>query len=142
MGDRSFCYWCLEVGEAAAFVAAILPMVNECNRASANFIKEHMWIDSETPLASGFAQIKEALENVYACIGIRCDDVGGFLDDNGNYSDGAAPCTDAAEEEEKEEYDDSSDDETIKSSCAMTLDIFVVTIACIMLQMHLALRYL
>ena len=44
-----------------------------------------------------FKAVKSAFERNYACMGVRCGDVGGLWDDvNGGYMKDAAPCSSAS----------------------------------------------
>jgi hypothetical protein len=81
-----------ELGKAtgAAFSAAILPFIFQCNEDSASVVYSAFQKESVD-----FEAIKAALESTYACLGITCEDVGGLIDpNNGGYLKGAAPCGD------------------------------------------------
>ena len=70
--------------EGATFSAAVLPLVYDCNAASAavvsNNLKFGLFPDGVTDTArySDFAAVKAAFEDVYACLGITCAQVGGL----------------------------------------------------------------
>jgi hypothetical protein len=84
------------VAEGAAFSAAILPRVKNCDAAAAKVIADNMDIDSgSTPMSKGgFAAVKTAFESQYTCLGITCLDVGGLIVSGTQYHDGAEPCVD------------------------------------------------
>lgn len=55
-----------------------------------------MNIESSAPMGAGHKAVKEAFESVYSCISITCEDIGGLLESEGKYYEGAEPCTAAA----------------------------------------------
>lgn len=76
--------------EGATFAAAVLPVVHACDEDDAKIIYDNMGVDSSKP---NFEAVKEAFERNYACMGIRCEDVGGLYDSvNMKYFEGADPC--------------------------------------------------
>jgi hypothetical protein len=76
--------------EGATFAAAVLPMINACNPSDAQKIYNNMQVGKS---GANFAEVKEAFERNYECLGIRCADVGGVFDIvGGGYVDGAEPC--------------------------------------------------
>jgi uncharacterized protein (DUF305 family)/plastocyanin len=77
--------------EGAAFSAAILPRVHVCDAAAAKTISDNMKIDAAEPKPN-FAAVKAAFESVYACLGIKCGDVGGYILAAPQYHPGAEPC--------------------------------------------------
>ena len=81
--------------EGAAFVLAVLPIVHRCNSGAAFTIYNEMKPNSGNTV--DFTAVKAAFESTYACMGIKCADVGGFYDNtNSRYLTGAEPCVDAA----------------------------------------------
>jgi hypothetical protein len=79
-----------DIGEGAAFAAAVLPIVHHCSSADARIIYNNMRV--RNPNVS-FAAVKSALERNYECMGITCEDVGGYYDAaNEEYFPLAAPC--------------------------------------------------
>lgn len=62
--------------ELWAFVAAILPRVDECSADVAQVLRANSDIDSESaPLSAGFVAVKEELESIYSCLGMTCGQV-------------------------------------------------------------------
>ena len=92
--------------EGATFAAAVLPLVHHCNTASAAVVSANLKFGAATfsagsdadtsDFTSGmlpdFPKVKAAFEDVYACLGITCDMVGGLLDGDSPYA-GAGACT-------------------------------------------------
>ena len=71
--------------EGATFSAAVLPLVHDCNAASAAVVSDNLKFglfptggDAVTARYSDFAAVKAAFEDVYACLGITCAQVGGL----------------------------------------------------------------
>merc|ERR1719161_1936042 len=81
-----------EKAEGAAFSAAILPLVHECDASAAKIISDNMNIDSASPMAAGFKAVKDAFESTYDCLGITCNDVGGLILSGMDYYEGAETC--------------------------------------------------
>merc|ERR1712193_138736 len=89
-----------EFAEGAAFSAAILPRVHNCDTAAAKTISDTMnmeidksaWVSADT-----YPAVKKAFESTYACLGITCAHVGGLILDGTEYYEGAGPCEDAHE---------------------------------------------
>jgi hypothetical protein len=75
--------------EGATFSAAVLPLVNYCNPASAKIISDNQKFGLyDAGTFPDFAAVKTAFESTYACLGITCDHVGGLTvgTDAGCYS--------------------------------------------------------
>ena len=83
-----------EASELWAFSAAILPWIDLCDVDVAETVRANTDISSAAaPMSDGFASIKAQLESVYACVGITCAEVGGYINsDTGAYF--FEPCTD------------------------------------------------
>merc|ERR1711959_197397 len=83
-----------EKAEGAAFSAAILPRIHNCDAEAATIISDNMKIDSANPLGAGFDAVRAAFEKTYKCLGINCAQIGGLLmnADTGEYYEGFAPC--------------------------------------------------
>ena len=71
--------------EGATFSAAVLPLVHHCNTASAAVVSDNLKFglfpeggDAVIARYSDFAAVKAAFEDVYACLGITCAQVGGL----------------------------------------------------------------
>ena len=71
--------------EGATFSAAVLPLVHHCNTASAAVVSDNLKFglfptggDADPARYSDFAAVKAAFEDVYACLGITCAQVGGL----------------------------------------------------------------
>jgi len=75
--------------EGTAFAHAVLPMVHEIDETAAETIYDNLKADST---ATSAADVKAAFESVYEGMGITCEQVGGLLDDAGDYIDGMEPC--------------------------------------------------
>jgi hypothetical protein len=82
--------------EGAAFSAAILPRIAACSSTAAQLIRENMAMDTNTPMKSGFSEIKQTFESTFTCMGITCVDVGGVIQSGSAYYPLAAPCSDTA----------------------------------------------
>merc|ERR1719272_2411369 len=88
--------------EGSTFAAAVLPMVNYCNAASATIVANHMKFGlvfgTDGKYVSGtvpdFAAVKSALEAVYQCFGITCAHVGALGGVIPTQTATAAKCTD------------------------------------------------
>lgn len=77
--------------EGATFAAAVLPVVAACNAGDADTIYDNLKVGQGG--TADFAEVKEAFENNYGCMGISCADVGGIWDGAlGSYEAGAEPC--------------------------------------------------
>merc|ERR1719191_204502 len=89
-----------EFAEGAAFSAAILPRVHNCDAAAAKVISDNMNMEiaESARMSAGYAAVKTAFEKTYACLGMTCAHVGGLLLDTatGEFYEGAEPCEDAA----------------------------------------------
>jgi len=85
-----------EKAEGVAFLGAVIPQVYECSHEDAEILKRHMWIDGNIKASvDGFKSVKEAFQRNYGCLGIKCSDIGGHLDDlTDNYHQDFRPCTD------------------------------------------------
>jgi len=102
-------------GQGAAFAAAILPLVDECNEGNANII--HNDLAPGKTLGGSFEVIKAAFERSYDCLGITCNDVGGIINLRGNgYLTGAEACDNAQPVESDTDYDDQFDNDNYVSS--------------------------
>ncbi|CAB9509691.1 expressed unknown protein [Seminavis robusta] len=79
-------------GQAAAFAAAVLPILHACSAPRALQVYIDLAVGSGNSVS--YEVIKDALEKTYDCLQISCHDVGGLLDPVGNglYLKGAAPC--------------------------------------------------
>ena len=70
----------------ATFAVALLPLVYQCSSMSAATVSDNLKLGlfPETPIDFApeidFGALKSALENVYACLGISCAQVGGLID--------------------------------------------------------------
>merc|ERR1711957_696298 len=79
-----------EHAEGAVFAAAVLPRVAACDSEAAKTISDNLAIDVE-PMTGGFVAVKEAFESTYACLGIKCEDIGGLLLSDGEFYESAEP---------------------------------------------------
>merc|ERR1712106_1314912 len=85
-----------EKAEGVAFLGAIIPRLYACSHQDADTVKQHMWIDGDMSASKdGFKTVKDAFQRNYDCLGVRCADIGGHLDDlTDDYSKDFRPCTD------------------------------------------------
>ena len=84
--------------EGAVFAATILPFVYTCDTRVAKVIHENMKMGATTK----FADVKNALERSYACMGIVCKDIGGVWNHTlQGYESGASPCGVSANDKSK-----------------------------------------
>ena len=82
------------MAEAAVFAHAILPHIHSCSpKDAATIYKNTKIIENKEKPASecNYAAVQKALRNNYDCLGITCEDVGGYWDSRGYYED-AEPC--------------------------------------------------
>jgi len=81
-----------EKAEGVAFLGAVLPRLDNCNKMDAEILMKRMWIDGEMG-KDGFEVVKEAFQRNYQCLGVTCDDIGGLLDETvGDYYQDFHPC--------------------------------------------------
>ena len=79
-----------EKAEGAVFAAGVLPKVHAFDEEAASTIHSNMGVDAAS---TSFKDVKKAFEGVYKDMGISCSDIGGLLDPEGNYYEGAKPCS-------------------------------------------------
>ena len=78
-------------GQAAAYAAAILPLVHDCSVGNAFVIYDDL--APGKAVGGSFEVVKAALERTYDCLGVTCEDIGGLLNLRGDgYLKGAEPC--------------------------------------------------
>jgi hypothetical protein len=84
--------------EGATFSAAVLPLVHNCSQTAAATISDNLKFGlfpdgsvANTTRYSNFSAVKSAFEDVYACLGIECAQVGGLLNGTAPYP-GAKAC--------------------------------------------------
>jgi len=84
-----------EKAEGVAFLGAVIPQLHACSQKDADIVKKHMWMDGNIKATKdGFKTVKEAFQRNYGCLGIRCSDIGGHLDDlMDDYHPDFRPCT-------------------------------------------------
>merc|ERR1740130_2521868 len=75
--------------EGATFAAAVLPLVHYCNSAAATIVSDHMKFGADAPNTT---DVKSALEDTYACLGITCAHVGELMNGTAPYT-GMEKCT-------------------------------------------------
>jgi len=77
--------------EGATFAAAVLPILHACSASDATTVYNNMRTGSGAGV--DFAAVKEAFEKNYDCMQIKCEDIGGLLQADGeSFFDGAGPC--------------------------------------------------
>jgi len=67
----------------AAFAAAVLPHVHHCNPMAADVVYEQMKVGYDTA-SPDFKAVKSAVEGSYGCMNIKCSQVGGVVNGNGD----------------------------------------------------------
>jgi len=67
--------------EGAIFMAAVLPMINQCDSIQASIIYENMQVNPR--VEPDFVAVKSAFEACYEHLGITCSEVGGIASTNG-----------------------------------------------------------
>jgi len=70
-------------GEGAAFALGVLPRVYAESPAAAQIIYNAMGVQRNPDFE--YSEVKEAFESVYEAMGIDCEQVGGYLNDKGNF---------------------------------------------------------
>ncbi len=81
-----------EKAEGAVFAAAVLPRIHGADADAAMTIYENMKVGASS---TDHKAVKKAFEGVYEKLGLKCSDIGGLLDKNGeDFYEGAAPCKD------------------------------------------------
>lgn len=79
-------------GEAAAYAAAVLPILHNCSASDAAVVYEQLEYDNKDQ-DRDYVAIKSILENHYECMGITCEQVGGLWDPTTQtYRKDASPC--------------------------------------------------
>lgn len=77
--------------ETAMFVASVIPLVASCNEEDAKVIQMYATIGYSGEV--NYDIIKQAFENNYDCMKVKCEDVGGLWDDlKSDYFPKAEPC--------------------------------------------------
>jgi hypothetical protein len=80
-------------GEASIFALSVLPIVHACNPLDAEIIHDHL--KPRKAYDINFQAIKYALEKNYACMNIKCNEVGGIYDSSTQtFKPDAQPCSD------------------------------------------------
>ena len=84
-------------GEAAAYAAAVLPILHNCSASDAEFVFQQLEYNNDED--RDYVAIKKVLEQHYECMGITCEQVGGLWDPaTMSYRSGAAPCSSGGED--------------------------------------------
>jgi len=82
-----------ERGRGAAFLAALLPDLHSCNPTDAKTIYDELSAVTSSGKKPDYNVVRAALEHHYDCLGVTCDDVGGYLSpDTGGYYKDTHPC--------------------------------------------------
>lgn len=92
-------------GELWAFAAAILPLIHECDEDVGNTVRINTDISLSSIMVDGYVHVKEQVESVYSCLGIKCSDVGGYVGDGTEYKSDFGPCSDGDDSGELEEWE-------------------------------------
>lgn len=85
-------------GKAAAYLAALMPDLYHCSPQTAEIVMEElaiMWPHNNAPtkLRPDYQRVQNALEHQYQCLGVTCDEIGGFINQaTGDYYEGTHPC--------------------------------------------------
>lgn len=109
----------------AAYAASIVPLIAACNYQDAEIIKNAM--DTMKTENTEFSIVKSAFERHYACLAVKCHDIGGYWDKTKKrYHNGAEPCTfDVAED------DNSSDEKVTKRRWVISGTVIAMIVACL-----------
>jgi len=95
-----------EVGRGTAFLAALLPDLHHCSREAADIVQsefqrfrqQHTKHSTTSTNANSnvrnYDVVRDAIEEQYLCLGVTCDEVGGYLNPKtGHYFDASTrPC--------------------------------------------------
>lgn len=85
-------YWAPYGAEAAAFASSLLPLVHQCDPASAKIIHDNLQVQNMPNV--DFMAVKRSLEKNYPCLKVSCKQVGGINNPfSGGYLENAEPCT-------------------------------------------------
>ena len=79
--------------EGWAFAAAVLPQIDRCDSAAAATVRANLDVAASEPMKDGVAAVKAAVESVYCCLGITCEDVGTLMHSYGTPYLGMHACT-------------------------------------------------
>jgi len=97
-------------GAGAAFAAALLPLIHECNEGNADIV--HGDLSPGEIMGGSYDVVKAALERSYECLNVRCEDVGGIMNLRGDgYVVGAEACGGVTPMVSDVDYDDQVADE-------------------------------
>lgn len=82
-----------EHGKGAAFLAALLPELHKCSPNTAQRIYEDFKVSYGSNERVNYYELRELLEPHYQCLGVTCEEVGGFVNHRtGDYYPGTHPC--------------------------------------------------
>lgn len=93
----------VDEAQGATFAASLLPYVYNCQKSHALLLHNSLRIGSNAT-ADTFTTVRDALEEIYDCLGVTCDQVGGIWNGE-SFETGAEPCT---EDESRETPSSSS----------------------------------
>lgn len=68
--------------EGYAFSRAILPQINKYSRDAADLITANFDPQAASPVKDGYLRVVEAFESVYPQLGVTCEDIGAFHEDD------------------------------------------------------------
>ena len=81
----------VDIANGAIYAASIVPLVSGCSFTDAEIINNNMEVSAR---ATNFSVVKSAFERQYACLGVKCSDIGGYWDHrNKEYFPDADMCT-------------------------------------------------
>ena len=69
-----------ERAEGWAFLAAVLPQIDNCDHSVAEMLKANMMYGVKEPMSAGYEEVVRQLQSVYGCLDVTCADVGGYTD--------------------------------------------------------------
>jgi len=83
-----------ERGRGEAFMAALMPDLNRCSKEAASIVYNSLKTTKKTlGQTPDYMAIRDALEDQYECLGVTCEQVGGFLNPkDGEYFKNTHPC--------------------------------------------------
>jgi len=85
-----------ERGRGIAFLAAVLPDLHHCSPAAARTVYDQLRLrndNDDNNHGIDYEAVRDALEHNYECLGVTCEDVGGYLDpETAAYYRATRPC--------------------------------------------------
>jgi len=108
------------VAEGTAFAAAVLGRINAASQSAATTIYNSM--RTEATITSS-ADVKAAFESVYDSLNLTCEQVGGFLQDDGTYYPGMEPCVTVCADKGRGKKHTFTDPSGLKMNCGLLSEL-------------------